>query len=785
MILAGLIFGHGEWGFPAVIAVAVCAVILFVYYRRLWMESSWFTAGAVLKWLAVGLLAFCLTEPLWSSQRARPGANVFLLVADNSQSLSLADPGAEGTRNDRLHKLLTTTTATWHTRLEQDFDVRRYVFDSYAKYVADFSTLTASGDRSDIGAMLRSLKERLRDRPVAGVLLFTDGNSTDAVAAADWDGLPPIYPVPIGEANGHRDLAITNVTVTTTSFEDAPVTLQTEVTQQGFPGATVSCRVEDVDGKTLQTEAQTYSGKSMPLVFRFQLRPTATGVTFYRVRAGLGHAKVAFEADASKKETTLANNVRLVTADRGTGPYRLLYVSGRPNWEYKFLRRALEGDDQLDLTAMIRIAKKEAKFEFRSRDGESSNPLFRGFDRTDEETERYDQPVLVRLNTKSSEELRDGFPKTPEALYKFHAIILDDIEAVFFTAGQLSLLERFVSERGGGLLMLGGQESFRQGGYQKTPLARALPVYLDAAPVIAPAGGYRLGLTREGWLQPWARLRSTEGEEARRVKERAGLLTLNSVSGLKPGASAIADVVDPRGQKQPALVAHQFGEGRCAALLAGDLWRWQLEQPEDLRAKDDLGKAWRQMLRWLIVDVPSRIELKPVPDESQGTPLVRLQARLRDAEFHTQDNAAVTMTLTPPTGEPLTIPAEPSLSEPGLYEAITSARPAGAWRATVDVIDGEGRPVGEGRTGWAADPLAREFERVAPNRPLLTEIATGTKGRIVELSELESFVTALPQLEAPLTETTTTPLWHHPLVWCSIVLGLCAEWLIRRRRGLP
>ncbi len=785
MILAGLIFGHGEWGGPALIAIALCAVILFVYYRRLWRESPWFGAGAVMKWLAVGLLAFCLTEPLWSSQRARPGANVFLVVADNSQSLSLTDPGSGGSRAEKLHRILTTTSAPWHTRLEQDFDVRRYVFDSYAKYVADFSTLTAKGDRSDIGSMLRSLKERLRDRPVAGVLLFTDGNSTDAVASADWDGLPPIYPVPIGEAAGHRDLAITNVTVTTTSFEDAPVTLQAEITQQGFSGATVSVRIEDVDGKMLQSETQTYGGKSTPLVFRFQLRPTATGVTFYRVRAGLGESAVAFEPEAGKDETTLSNNLRLVTADRGSGPYRLLYVSGRPNWEYKFLRRALEGDDQLDLTAMIRIAKKEAKFEFRSRDGEAANPLFRGFDRTDDDTERYDQPVIVRLNTKSPEELRDGFPKTPEALYKFHAVILDDIEAAFFTAEQLSLLERFVSERGGGLLMLGGQESFRQGGYQKTPLARALPIYLDAAPVIAPAGGFRLGLTREGWLQPWARLRSTEGEEARRIRERAGLMVLNSASGLKPGASAIADVVDPRGQKQPALIAHQFGQGRCAALLAGDLWRWQLEQPDDLRAKDDLGKAWRQMLRWLIVDVPSRIELKPTADDSQGTPLVRLQARLRDAEFRMQDNAAVTMTLTPPTGEPITIPAEPSLAEPGLYEAITSARPAGAWKAAVDVVDGEGRPVGDARTGWAADPLAKEFERVAPNRVLLADLAKGTNGRIVELAELESFVTTLPQLKAPLTEVTTTPLWHHPLMWLAIVAGLCAEWSIRRRRGLP
>lgn len=784
-MFATIILGNAAWWWPALLAIVIGTLALAVAYRQMWGESNWFGGAAVIKWLAIAVLAFCLTEPLWSSQRARPGANLFLLVADNSQSLTLIDPNEKESRHAQLKRFLTTTDAPWHVRLEQDFDVRRYLFDSHVKYVADFSTLAATGDRTDLAAALKSLHDRLKDRPVAGVLLFTDGVSTDAVAPAEWLGLPPVYPVPIGSASGHRDLAVTNVTVSTTSFEDAPVTLQAQVEHAGFDGATVTARVEDLDGKPQKTETLKFADNGAPLVFRFQLRPLSAGVTFYRVKAAVGDGDPAFEHMEDAGESSLANNTRLVTADRGAGPYRLLYISGRPNWEFKFLRRALEGDDQLDMTAILRIARREAKFDFRGRDGEAANPLFRGFDRVGEETERYDQPVLVRLNTKTPDEFRDGFPKTAEALYQFHAVIIDDLEAEFFSAEQMSLLERFVSERGGGLVMLGGQESFRQGNYQKTPLARVLPVYLDAAPIVPPAEGYRLGLTREGWLQPWARLRSTEGEESRRLRETASVMTLNAVSGLKPGASVIGDVIDPRGQKQPALVAQQFGRGRAAAVLVGDLWRGQLAEPDERRAKDDLGKAWRQLLRWLIVDVPSRIELKPQTDDSQGTPLVRLQARIRDAEFRAQDNASVTVTLTPPAGAPIVVPAEPSLAEPGLYEAVTSARPAGAWRASVSVVDGDGKPVGASSTGWAADPFAKEFQQVAPNRKLLEEIAKGTQGRVVERGDLDRFVATLAQREAPLTETTTTPLWHQPFVWLFVVVGVCAEWSIRRRRGLP
>ncbi len=65
---------------------------------------------------------------------------------------------------------------------------------------------------------------------------------------------------------------------------------------------------------------------------------------------------------SSSREVTIANNVQLLTVDRGGGPYRVLYVSGRPNWEFKFLKRALEEDVEIKLSGLVRIAKKEAKF---------------------------------------------------------------------------------------------------------------------------------------------------------------------------------------------------------------------------------------------------------------------------------------------------------------------------------------------------------------------------------------------------------------------------------------
>src|SRR5262249_14893566 len=163
---------------------------------------------------------------------------------------------------------------------------------------------------------------------------------------------------------------------------------------------------------------------------------------FYSVRASLKGEEELSTDSGKSEEATLANNSRIATVDRGGGPYRVLYVSGRPNWEFKFLRRAMDEDDEVNLVGLVRIARREPKFTFLGQRGERTNPLFRGFgNQQDEQAEQYDQPVLIRLRTENQDELRDGFPRSTAELFRYHAVILDDLEAGFFSQDQLSLLQ--------------------------------------------------------------------------------------------------------------------------------------------------------------------------------------------------------------------------------------------------------------------------------------------------------------------------------------------------------
>ncbi len=777
MILAGLVFGGPDWRWAAAALAAVALLVVWrgaAIYRQRGGWSSLAVAGKV---LAMLLIALCLTEPLWSSVRTRPGANLFLILADNSASLTIRDADASQSRGEQMKSLLASREQNWLTRLEQEFDVRRFGVGSRLEPIGDFQYLKFAEPHSSLFLALRQLSQRFSERPVAGVLLLTDGVATDE-RPRGWtgDGLPPIYPLLLGKPSGLKDLSVDHVAVNLTAFEDAPVTITAEIHQQGFSGREVAAQILDEKQAVVKEETLRLPDDNRGTSVRFQIRPTQPGLSFYTLKVT--------PRESTKQEATEANNVRRIVVERGSGPYRVLYISGRPNWEFKFLNRALAADDQVKLTALVRIAKREPKFDWRGRAGESSNPLFRGFDGVDAETERFDQPVIVRLNTKDGQELRDGFPKTAAELFPFHAVIIDDLEAEFFTTVQMELLERYVSERGGSLLMLGGQESFGSGGYRRTPLARVLPVTLDEMPAATAGLRWKWNLTRDGSLQPWARLRSTEEEETRRLKAWPAFRTLNTVGREKPGATVIAEAVDQTGATRPALVAHRFGEGRAAAVLLGDLWRAHLELKDDERKQDDPAKAWRQMIRWLIADVPERIELRAAPVEDDPA-VTRLEMRIKSPDFQPQDNSSVIATVRLPDGSTLKLPSEPSLAEAGLYDAVVASQQPGNYHASVEVTDSAGALTGSSATGFVQDPIAQEFRRVAPDAEWLKELAGTTRGEVLTPDRLDDFVGSLTRRPAPITEATTSALWQHPLVLALIVFGLCTEWGLRRWRGLP
>ncbi len=763
--------GSAPWWLTAA-GILVAAWVVWQAYRRPGLPSPWNWVCAGLKFAILAILALLWLEPTLVHRHPKRGTNDFVLLVDNGSGMQVH----EG-RN--LPAQLTSAreeAGSWLAGLRDLFRVESFVFGDR---LVQTESVDLQASRSDLGAALDGVRQRYARRPLAGILLFSDGNATDRERLEKANPGVPVFPVVVGQAPKGADLAITGLSVSESGFEDAPVTVSVQATASGVAGQTCRLQVLDPAGKEMAVERVPITSDSQSISTRLRFRGAASGISAYRV--------VARPEAEGVTEITDRNNARDLVVDMGRGDYRVLYVGGRPNWEYKFLNRAVQRDEELDLVSLIRLAKREPKFEWRGRAGETTNPLFRGFQGDAAEGESYDKPVLQRLNTRDAEELRDGFPKEREELFpEYDAIILDDLEAEFFTADQLSLLEAYVARRGGALLMLGGQESLQLGGYQRTPMERLLPVYLDQADQGDEALPANFRLTREGLLEPWVRLRLTQDEEEKRLAYLPAFQSINYVGSVKPGATVLAIAVTESGDESPALAVHTFGEGRAGALMIGDIWRWGME---DAALRKDMETWWRQVLRWLVSGVPGFVQVTTAWAGADEPATRKIEVRVRTKAWRPEENASVSLEVSRAGGkDPVKLFAEQSLEEPGLFSAEFVCPEPGAWqvRAIVNGSDPQGNAVelGTGQAGWAWNPASEEFASLAPNRAVLEALAQRTGGRVIEWNGLNDFVRRAANMDVPVVETVTNPAWHHPLWFLLAIVLVAAEWGIRRWKGL-
>ena len=790
--LASIIFAAGNWRW-VVLALAVVLVPLAVVATRPARTRKLTLAVALgLRLLGIGLLLLCLLDPQRTFSEAKPGANFLAVMADNSQSLTIKDAGATQTRGEQVRDALTGMDSHWLASLSAQYQLRPYIFDNDLRRVRDFSELDFTGERTSLGAALSQIRERMAGQPLAGILLFTDGDATDlANALPDLSGLPPVYPVLVGKADGLRDIRLAQVDVRQTAFDDAPVSVRAEVAGQGVGQQEVQVSVQPLNAPAVKAGQTDPTPKPQTVLLvadgqnvdtSFDWHPAGTGAQFFNVTVAPPPGKTVDEA-------TTANNHRLFMVDRGRPAYRILYVAGRPNWEFKFLNRALTDDPQLKMDGIIRVAKREPKFDFIGRN-DTNNPLFQGFNSGDD-TQLYDQPVvrIVYADASNQNELRAGFPRNATDLFAYDAVILDKVEAAFFTNDQLAMLRRFAAERGGGLLLLGGADTMEAGGYLNTPLANALPVYLDRKAPTTPQGQLAWNLTREGWLEPWTRVRETEADEQKRLNNMPRFLVANALNGIKPGATVLATVTDETGKVFPSLVAQNYGAGRVACVAVGDMWLWGMKGDTEMA---DLSHFWRQLARWLVTDVPAPVELKV--EQAPDGHSVTLRVKAYDQDYRPLDlgSATVKVTRVNTANTPnasafteVTLPAEPVPDVPGQFAASFTPRDAGAYLAEADVVDRSGKNLGHAQSGWVNDPAIEEFQSLGPNRPLMEEVARRTGGQVIEWSQLDQLAQMLPKRFAPITEQRSEPWWHQSSLFLAVLLCFLAEWGWRRWKGLP
>ena len=345
------------------LGIVFCASVGFWHRRRPALSKALIGLRAV----ALTLVLFLLLGPALVAQRLEPGTHFVPVLFDDSRSMTVPEYDGQA-RAERFVQVY--QGSDFERVLTQSHQVARFRFGSTTARVNEVGDLAFDQGRSDIVGAVRGVLKQMSGAAVSAVVVFSDGvqQSAAPVPITDLSRDVPIFTVGIGRDDLWRDLALTDVSVSRVRSDEVAVTAR--VVAEGLGGEDVV--VDVLDGKRVVASSPlSIVGPEEENYVRLNFDPQRDGWVSHRVRV-----RLADTTDVATKDRIAENNARDILVDNRERVFRILYFSGRPNWEGKFLRRALDGAPQLVLSSLVRISGAERKFVFRGRDATMANPLF-------------------------------------------------------------------------------------------------------------------------------------------------------------------------------------------------------------------------------------------------------------------------------------------------------------------------------------------------------------------------------------------------------------------------
>lgn len=747
-----LLFERGEltlaasWPLWAVVGVGslLAAVALITYLPgRGDARPADRTVLAALRLLALAIVVLCLLQPALVLRSTVPQRNFVAVLLDDSRSMSIAD--VDGQPRHGFVDRAFAGDGDLHSALADRFAVRYFRYGEDATRLDDPGTLGFDDRDTRLAPGLDAVREELEGVPLSGVVVVGDGSAPgdeelrEALLRTRAAGIP-VYSVGVGGERMEPDVQVSRVELPRRVLRGSSVAADVVISHRGYGGRTVPVRVEE-EGVRVAEETVTLPSDGEPTVVRVHLDPEVAGPRHFR-----------FHVPPLDGETVPQNNDREVLVDVAEEPEKILYVEGRPRYEVKFLRRAVEEDEELQVVVLQRTA--ENKF--------------------------------LRLSVDDADELAGGFPTSREELFQYRGLVLGSVGAGFFSPDQLRMIADFVRQRGGSLLMLGGPDAFAEGDYIGTPVEDALPVVLEESRSIGPRSflrEVRVRPTPAGSDHAALQLPPEGEEEERDWTGLPRLTTPHAVRDVKPGATPLL-VGEGEGDDDLVVLAWQrYGSGKSLALTVQDTWTWQMHA--DIPVDDQTHERfWRQLLRWMVDGVPDRLALESPGDALDPGRPAEFEVRVADSAYLGVNDARVRATVVGPDGSETDTPLTWNGEQDGVYRGTFTPPATGLYRVDVEVEREGAAP--ESTTGWLrAVPSDREYFDAGMDADLLTRVAEETGGRFYTPANVSTLPEDLQYSGAGITVTEERDLWDMPIFFLLLVLLVSAEWTYRRLRGLP
>ena len=798
----GSSWAHGGPAWVLLAAAGLAGAAFYFYLRRQNVRTRTAIPLALLRSLVLGLLVLILAEPVLELRFTDRPKPLLWILADGSDSMNLVDdlspgdrtrlntaaglPTGDASRADLVRGLLTRPDGPL-AALSDTFRVQGFVFDtpdavrrwelsdpasgasdpaSGASNPANnpasgasngpgnsatpTGTYTTTGTVTALGGALDDLRRRHPAQDLAGVVVLSDfvqNAGPPALPAAEKLGVP-IFAVGYG-STAAADLAI-DLDVEPTVKKAERVSFAAILRQTGLTGQSVTVTLSRAPADD-SAEPVTVGEKTVPLdgpraVAEFPLTPEEAGR--YRYTASVAPLP---------GEAVTENN----TATRGvtvTDDYlRLLFVEYEPTWEWRFVKEVFHRDRLVGMRG------------------------FRTYLRSSD-------PAVRRTN----ELFIEALPPPRDEFFQYDVIFLGDMPASALPGRFLEMTQEFVSQFGGGLVVIGGPR-FGPQALAGTPVAEMLPVALDPD-ARRRDGEFRLRRTAAAAQFDFMRLGDSDAENQKAWENLGPLAWYQPVRRVESTAVVLAehptDTVADGVTKQPIIARRPYGAAGGEVVYVGTDETWRLRR---LYGEKYYRQFWGQLIYRLGLGHARGADKRFVIDPLPETPFrpddeVPITVRAWDRNFErlTQEDVAggaLTAELVRlgagenETVSPLSLP----MTRAGVFESRAPVYQPGEYRLRVtDPITSE---VHEAR--FSVADVSAERRVATRDTALQTALAAAVPGGgAIEPDQLAAVLAAFDPPRRVRTTTDILPLWDSWLMFGLVVVLLLCEWLGRKAANL-
>jgi uncharacterized membrane protein len=725
-----------KWPVLWLLVAAAIAVTGWSLWRRLRSPRRAALLGGF-RLFALVALVFMLIQPQKRFDEVTILKPQLAVVIDTSESMT--DPVDEGQprRAARAQKWLASPVLA---KAREAFDVRMFTFDGQLNELgATAPDLQFKGGMTNLVGAVNQVQERFRGQQLARILLLSDG--LDTTGTARTASISTGAPIDTFELEKEFTLKAKRQRVSIASC-DYPARvvvgwdqeIRASLLAAGMSGETVTVELWR-DGRKENEAAVAFNEDDQTRPVVFPLAPTKPGMMQYELRV--------ISPAADKEAQAYPFLIEALPPGK-----RTLYIENSLGFDFKFLRRAVVSDRNLQLSAFVRWA-----------DGRVVSIGERG----------------------TAGEAKLDF--STAGLEKYSVVILGDLTADALTPEQYVVLKEFVN-RGGGLVLLGGQNLLASPEIAKTALGELSPVHLPAE---YHEENVPVTITDTGLRHP------VFGPLFADVKDFPPLLSANVGSGLSPTAEVLIEGhVDDK--TVPIIAAQRYGQGRVVDVMTNTVWRWRLAAKTWSQEKSPYDTFWTQLMDWLIPKEQnktgaSRIELYTERPNYLLGEHPELRAIVRLTDFSVLPPSTLPVDVKTPDGKTFKYSLKaaklpgPSGKEIDGYRAEIEPNVPGVFSVTSKLTLGPNKL--EGDTRFVVTKPLTEITGKAINRAFLQHIAESTGGKYYALSDAGNWLANIHFPQQQFTRLQLADWWNHPAILILLVACLAADWIARKLWNLP